>query len=68
MVIVFHELSLRYQHALHLQRVHEAVLTLTQVIAHLPERIPQHIADVRPEGSLLRVKQRTRALYHSCWS
>ncbi|GHO79358.1 hypothetical protein KSD_71290 [Ktedonobacter sp. SOSP1-85] len=53
MVIVFHEISQRYQHALHLQRVHEAVLTLTQAIAHLPERIPQQIADALPEGSLL---------------
>jgi PAS domain S-box-containing protein len=53
MVIVFHEISQRYQHALHLQRVHEAVLTLTQAIAHLPERIPRQIAGALPEGSLL---------------
>jgi signal transduction histidine kinase len=39
-VFVFHELSYRYQKALHLQRVHEAVLALTEAIAHLPEHFP----------------------------
>lgn len=53
MVIVFHEISQRFQQALHLQRVHEAVLTLTQAIAHLPEHIPEQVAGAFPEGSLL---------------
>lgn len=53
-VMVFHELSQRYQQALHLQRVHEAVLTLTQALAHLPEHLPEPLADaLLPEGSLL---------------
>jgi hypothetical protein len=34
---VFHELTHRYQKALHLQRVHQAVSTLRDAIAHIPE-------------------------------
>ncbi|GLV60735.1 hypothetical protein KDH_75540 [Dictyobacter sp. S3.2.2.5] len=52
MVIVFHEISKRYQQALHLRRVLEAVLTLTQAIAHLPERLPQQVAGTSTDGSL----------------
>lgn len=53
MVIVFHEISQRFQQALHLQRVHEAVLTLTQAIAQLPECLPQQVAGAVPERPLL---------------
>src|SRR5258708_4673565 len=35
-VSVFHEITHRYQKALHLQRVHQAVSTLREAIAHLP--------------------------------
>ena len=38
-ISVFHVISHRSQKALHLQRVHEAVLTLTDTIAHIPEHI-----------------------------
>src|SRR5712692_49874 len=39
MIYVFHEITHRYQKALHLQRVHQAVLCLREAIAHLPEQI-----------------------------
>ncbi|GHO42129.1 hypothetical protein KSX_02920 [Ktedonospora formicarum] len=40
MIFLFHKLSQRDQQALNLQRVHEAVLNLTEAIAHLPEQDP----------------------------
>ena len=36
-VFVFHDITDRHQKALHLQRVHEAVLTLTDAVARIPE-------------------------------
>jgi signal transduction histidine kinase len=48
-VFVFHEITHRYQKALHLQRVHQAVSTLTAAIAHLPSQIPFAF----PEGPFL---------------
>ncbi len=36
-VYVFHDITHRYQKALHLQRVYEAVLSLREAIAHIPE-------------------------------
>ncbi len=36
-IYVFHDITHRYQKALHLQRVHQAVSTLTQAIVHIPE-------------------------------
>ncbi|HEX7736361.1 MAG TPA: PAS domain-containing sensor histidine kinase [Ktedonobacteraceae bacterium] len=39
MVMVFHELTAGEQHALHFQRVAQAVLALNEAIAHLPERL-----------------------------
>lgn len=38
-VFVFHDITHRHQKAFHLQRVHEAVLTLTDAIAHIPEHL-----------------------------
>jgi signal transduction histidine kinase len=38
-VCVFHEITHRYRKALHLQRVHQAVSTLREAIAHLPEQL-----------------------------
>lgn len=52
-VLVFHELSQQDQQALHLQRVHEAVLSLTQAMTRLPEHFPEQDAAALPEGSLL---------------
>ena len=52
-VYVFTDITHCYQKALHLQRVHEAVLTLTEAIAHLPEHFPEQVASVLPQGSLL---------------
>ena len=48
-VFVFHEITQRYQNALHLQRVHQAVSTLREAIAHLPE----HPDVASPEGIFL---------------
>jgi signal transduction histidine kinase len=48
-VFVFHEITHRYQKALHLQRVHQAVSTLTAAIAHIPEQIQCTF----PEGPFL---------------
>src|SRR5262249_6392623 len=48
-VYVFHDLTCRYQKALHLQRVHDAVATLTAAIAHIPE----HLDLTFPEGLFL---------------
>jgi len=48
-VSVFHEITHRYQKALHLQRVHQAVSSLTAAIAHIPEQIPFAF----PEGPFL---------------
>src|SRR6266702_4019137 len=48
-IYVFHEITHRYQKALHLQRVHQAVLSLREAIAHLPE----HIDLASPEGIFL---------------
>jgi len=36
---VFHDITRRYQKALHLQRVHQALSSLREAIAHLPEQI-----------------------------
>jgi PAS domain S-box-containing protein len=48
-VSVFHDITHRYQKALHLQRVHQAVSTLREAIAYLPEQL-----DVAaPEGIFL---------------
>jgi len=38
-VSVFHDITHRYQKALHLQRVHQAVSTLREAIAHIPEQL-----------------------------
>ncbi len=38
-IYVFHDITHRYQKALHLQHVHQAVSTLTQAIAHIPEHM-----------------------------
>ena len=48
-IYVFHEITHRYHKALHLQRVHQAVSTLREAIAHLPEQIPFTF----PEGPFL---------------
>ena len=48
-IYVFHEITHRYQKALHLQRVHQAVLRLREAIAHLPEDIDLSC----PEGIFL---------------
>src|SRR5258708_33820935 len=34
-IYIFHDITNRYKKALHLQRVHQAALTLTEAIAHL---------------------------------
>ncbi|HEY3993476.1 MAG TPA: ATP-binding protein [Ktedonobacteraceae bacterium] len=39
MISVFHEITHQYQEALHLQRVREAVVTLTEAIAHIPAQV-----------------------------
>jgi len=36
---VLHDITHRYQKALHLQRVHQAVSTLKEAIAHIPEQL-----------------------------
>ena len=38
-IVVFHDITHRYQKALHLQRVHQAVSTLRETIAHIPESL-----------------------------
>jgi signal transduction histidine kinase len=38
-ISVFHDITHRYQKALHLQRVHQAVSTLREAIAHIPEHL-----------------------------
>jgi len=48
MVYVFHDLTGRYQKALHLQRVHHAVATLQEAIAHIPE----HLDFTFPKGTI----------------
>jgi signal transduction histidine kinase len=48
-VSVFHEITHRYQKALHLQRVHQAVSTLREAIARLPEQLDF----ASPEGIFL---------------
>lgn len=52
-IYIFHELSQRDQQALHLQRVREAILTLTEAIAHLPEQFPLPLTDALSTDSLL---------------
>jgi signal transduction histidine kinase len=47
-VSVFHDITHRYQKALHLQRVHDAVSILTEAIAHVPE----HLDFAFPEGTI----------------
>jgi signal transduction histidine kinase len=46
---IFHVIQPRHQKALQLQRVHEAVVTLTNAISNMPE----HFDLVTPEGMLL---------------
>jgi signal transduction histidine kinase len=48
-VSVFREITHRYQKALHLQRVHQAVSALREAIAHIPE----HLDVASPEGIFL---------------
>ncbi len=48
-VSVFHDITHRYQKALHLQRVHQAVSILREAIAHLPEQLDF----ASPEGIFL---------------
>jgi signal transduction histidine kinase/PAS domain-containing protein len=48
-VFVFHSITHSYQKALHLQRVHQAVLALTDAIAHIPE----HFDPAPPEETPL---------------
>jgi len=48
-VSVLHDITHRYQKALHLQRVHQAVSTLREAIAHIPE----HRDVASPEGIFL---------------
>ena len=48
-VYVFHDITHRYQKALHLQRVHQAVSSLKEAIAHIPE----HLDLASPEGLFL---------------
>src|SRR5260221_11304447 len=48
-VYVFHDITHRYQKALHLQRVHRAVSCLKEAIAHIPE----HLDLASPEGLFL---------------
>ena len=48
-IYVFHEITHRYQKALHLQRVHQAVSSLREAIARIPERIDL----ASPEGIFL---------------
>ena len=52
-VYVFTDTTHCHQKALHLQRVHEAVLTLGEAIAHLSERFSEQVAGVLPQGPLL---------------
>jgi len=47
-VYVFHDLTHRYQKALHLQDVYQAVSHLQEAIAHLPE----HLDFASPEGTI----------------
>ena len=48
-VYVFHEITHRYQKALHLQRVHQALSSLKEAITHIPE----HLDIASPEGLFL---------------
>jgi signal transduction histidine kinase len=48
-VSVLHDITHRYQKALHLQRVHQAVATLREAIAHIPE----HLGVASPMGIFL---------------
>jgi signal transduction histidine kinase len=50
-VCVFHEITRRYQKALHLQRVQQAVSALREAIAHLPEHLDVDL----PEGGIFRL-------------
>jgi signal transduction histidine kinase len=51
-IYVFHDITHQYQKALHLQRVHQAVSTLTAAIAHIPEHrdlaLPEEIFLLSP--------------------
>ena len=49
MVYVLHDITHRYQKVRHLQRVHQAVSSLKEAIAHIPE----HLDFTSPEGSFL---------------
>ena len=48
-ISVFHDITHRYQKTLHLQRVHQAVSTLREAIAHIPE----HLDIASPPGIFL---------------
>jgi signal transduction histidine kinase len=50
-ISVFHEITHRYQKALHLQRVYQAVSALREAIAHLPEHLDVDL----PEGGIFRL-------------
>ncbi len=49
MVYVLHDITIRYQKVRHLQRVHQAVSSLKEAIAHIPE----HLDFTSPEGPFL---------------
>src|SRR6266849_6914221 len=49
MVYVLHDITIRYQIVRHLQRVHQAVSSLKEAIAHIPE----HLDFTSPEGPFL---------------
>jgi len=49
MVYVLHDITHRYQKVCHLQRVHQAVSSLKEAIAHIPE----HLDFTSPEGPFL---------------
>ncbi len=48
-VYVFYDITLRYQKARHVQRVHQAMLTLTEAISYIPE----HLDLASPEAPYL---------------
>ena len=50
-ICVFHDITRRYQKALHLQRVQQAVSALREAIAHLPEHLDVDL----PEGGIFRL-------------
>jgi PAS domain-containing protein len=61
-ICVFHDITRRYQKALHLQRVHQAVSALREAIAHLPEHLDVDL----PEGGFSVCHLRC-SLWPSSW-